>query len=358
MARKSLSSDRLLEFVGVDEKNPVWIGLDVHKRSYHVALKRADGLCDAWVTAADPDLLVKQLSPISGRISAIVYEAGPTGYSLERVLNENGYPVAVVAPSRIPRPATNQAKTDKLDCLKLAEYAAKGMIEGITTPTEQEGAERSVLRRRNQLVDSMRKTKQRIKGFLLFHGIEEEDGLRTWNRSVKTKLSKLALEPDLKFVLESLLRQLTYEEDELAAVDRRLATIARGRRHSEVIKNLKTVPGVGNVVAMAFRMELFRPERFRCAEEVCSYLGLAPAIRQSGEKRRGGWLMRSGQTRLRSLLVEAAWMWRAKDPSARMKYQNHLGRCGIPQKAITALARRLAVILWRLSVENRTYVPA
>ena len=137
--------------------------------------------------------------------------------------------VSASTPSRIPRPATNQAKTDKLDCLKLAEYAAKGMIEGITTPTEQEGAERSALRRRNQLVDSMRKTKQRIKGFLLFHGIEEEDGLRTWNRSVKTKLSKLALEPDLKFVLESLLRQLTYEEDELAAVDRRLAGMSLDR---------------------------------------------------------------------------------------------------------------------------------
>jgi len=191
---------------------------------------------------------------------------------------------------------------------------------------------------------------------LLFHGIEEEPGVRTWSRLVKEKLSKLALHPDLQFVLRSLLRQLRYEEDELARVDKRLASLARGRRHSEVIKNLKTVPGVGNVVAMTFRMELFRPERFRGAEEVCSYLGLAPAVRQSGEKRRGGWLMRSGQTRLRSLLVEAAWMWRARDPWARSKYQNHLGRCGIPQKAITALARRLAVILWRLSVENRTYV--
>jgi len=83
---------------------------------------------------------------------------------------------------------------------------------------------------------------------------------------------------------------------------------------------------------------------------------LAPAIRQSGEKRQGGWLMRSGQTRLKSLLIEAAWMWRAKDPWARKKYQTHLSRCGIAQKAITALAKRLAVILWRLSVENRAYV--
>ena len=356
MTRKRLSGNHLLDFIGVDEKTPVWIGLDVHKKSYHVALRRADGVCQSWVSAADPIVLAQQLSAISQRISLIVYEAGPTGYCLERVLKVNGYKVAVAAPSRIPRPVTNQAKTDKLDCLKLAEYAAKGMIEAITTPTEQESAERNVLRRRNQLVDSTRKTKQRIKSFLLFHGIEEEYGLRYWNQSAKTKLSKLPLQSDLKFVLKSLLRQLSYEEEELARITNRLGRIAKRRQHWEVVKNLKTVPGVGDIVACAFRTELFRPERFRRAEEVCSFLGLAPAIRQSGEKRQGGWLMRSGQKRLKSLLIEAAWMWRAKDPWARKKYQTHLSRCGITQKAITALARRLAVILWRLSVENRAYV--
>ena len=356
MTRKKLSGNQLLDFVGTDEIAPIWIGLDVHKKSYYVALRRADGVCKSWVSPADPGVLSRQFSTISKRISLIVYEAGPTGYSLERLLKTNGYPVAIIAPSRIPRPATKQAKTDKLDCLKLAEYAAKGMIEAITTPTEQESAERNVLRRRYQLVDSTRKTKQRIKSFLLFHGIDDEVIVRTWNRAAQERLSKLTLHSDLKFVLKSLLRELKYEEAELARITSRLTRITKRKHHFEVVKNLKTVPGVGDIVASAFRMELFRPDRFRCAEEVCSYLGLAPAIRQSGEKRRSGWLMRSGQARLRSLLIEAAWMWRAKDPWARSKYQFHLSRCGTAQKSITALARRLAVILWRLSVENRAYV--
>jgi len=283
MKRKRLSGNHLLDFVGADEKTPVWIGLDVHKKNYHVALRRADGVCESWVSPANPIALVRQFSKISERISLIVYEAGPTGYFLERVLKTNGYPKAVVAPSRIPRPVTNQAKTDKLDCLKLAEYAAKGMIEAIITPTEQESAERNVLRRRNQLVDSTRKTKQRIKSFLLFHGIDEGAVLRTWNRAAQERLSKLTLHSDLKFVLKSLLRQLSYEEVELAIITSRLTRITKRRHHLEVVKNLKTVPGVGDIVASAFRMELFRPERFKRAEEVCSLLGLAPAIRQSGK---------------------------------------------------------------------------
>ena len=356
MTKKRLRVSKLVEFCGSDDQGPIWIGLDVDKKSYHFGIRRSDGLSESWVTSADPQVLARQLLPIAKRISLIVYEAGPTGYSLERVLKESGYPVAVIAPSRIPRPVTNQAKTDRLDCLKLAEYAAKGMVKAITTPDKQEGAERGILRRRNQLVDSTRKTKQRIKAFLLFNGIQEEPELRHWSREGIANLSKLDIDPDLKYVLKSLLRELRWAQDELSRIKKRLASIAKRKNHAEAIRNLKTVPGVGDVVAMAFRLELFRPERFKNSGEVGSYLGLAPAVRQSGEKRRGGWLMRSGQTRLRSLLVEAAWMWQAKDPWARGKYRAHLSRCGIAQKAITALARRLAAILWRLSVDNRAYV--
>jgi hypothetical protein len=60
---------------------------------------------------------------------------------------------------------------------------------------------------------------------------------------------------------------------------------------------------------------------------------------------------------LRSLLIEAAWMWRTKDAKAGEVYNKLLSKTGIAQKAITALARRLAIILWRLSIEQRPYRP-
>lgn len=97
------------------------------------------------------------------------------------------------------------------------------------------------------------------------------------------------------------------------------------------------------------------PERFNRAEEVASYLGLAPMVRHSGQKTPSGRLVPVGQTRLRSLLVEAAWLWRAKDNYAKEHYNRFLSRTGIAQKAITALAHKLAIILWRLSIEQRFY---
>ena len=72
MAKKRLNGNQLLDFFGVDEKTPIWIGLDVHKKSYHVALRRAHGDCQSWVSPADPNVLARQLSAISQRISLIV----------------------------------------------------------------------------------------------------------------------------------------------------------------------------------------------------------------------------------------------------------------------------------------------
>lgn len=113
-------------------------------------------------------------------IKSLVYESGPTGFSLARTCREAGIPVIVAAPSRIIRPVSPTAKTDSLDCRKLAQLAAKDMVRSIAVPSEDEEALRALERRRHQLADSQRKVKQRIKGFLLFHGIEEPKGLERW----------------------------------------------------------------------------------------------------------------------------------------------------------------------------------
>jgi transposase len=106
---------------------------------------------------------------------------------------------------------------------------------------------------------------------------------------------------------------------------------------------------VGEIVATTFAAEVFRPGRFRRPEEVASYLGLAPVVRQSGGGKTRAKIRPVGQRRLRSLLIEAAWMWKQRDSGAETFYRRILGRTGLPQKAIVAVARKLAITLWRLS---------
>lgn len=353
MAKNSLSG--LHQFVTGFEQELFHVGIDVHKRSYHLALRRSDSRSISLVIPASPQAVVDLLDGLNICIGAVAYESGPTGFSLARLLHDADIPVIVAAPSKIPRSVTPGAKCDRLDCLKLADYAAKGMLKSIAIPTEEEEARRTLLRRRHMVVDAVRRCKQRIKGLILFLGIDEPRELEHWQQGVDAVLLALPLEPAAHLTLESYLRELTFDLEELRRIEHQLKSLAKSEELTNTMACLQSVPGVGVIVATTFALELFRPQRFKRPEEVASYLGLAPVVRHSGNKTPSGRLVPVGQTRLRSLLVEAAWMWKAKDTYANTLYQRLLGKTGIAQKAIAAVARRLAIILWRLCVEQRMY---
>ncbi len=353
MARENLTKLQL--FVKAFCNHSFYVGVDVHKRSYHVAIRRADGKTFTFVAAACPEILLKQLQDLDVPIAAIAYEAGPTGFGLARAVRNAGITPFVAAPSRIPRAILAGAKTDRLDCIRLADYAAKGLIKSIAIPSEVEEAERSLLRRRHKLLDRVRSCKQRIKSFLLQHGIQEPQSLQGWSQRAVRDLEQLDLSPEGRMTLQSLIRELSFFEEEKQLIEGCLDELSSREAHIEAIKYMQSVPGVGRIVSSTFRFELFSPERFRSSREVTSYLGLAPVVHHSGEKSPSGRIRPVGQRRLRSLLIEAAWLWRSKDPYASNLYKHFLGRMGISQKAITAVARKLAVILWRLSVEQRMY---
>lgn len=353
MAKYSLSS--LQKFVCGFENEPFWVGLDVHKRSYHVSLRRSDGQHTTWVATASPPIFTKQLQSLKINIDTVAYETGPTGFALARALETAGLRVIVAAASRIPRSVTAGAKCDRLDCIKLADYVAKGMLKPVAIPTPDEEAHRALLRRRHTLVDSVRRNKQRIKSLLLFVGVDEPKAVTNWNDRAKEALLALALEPATQMTLESYLRELIFHQTELRRVEKELRQLVSSTKQARSVRYLQTVPGVGPTVSTTFALELFCPERFGRAEEVASYLGLAPMVHHSGTKTPRGRLIPVGQKRLRSLLIESAWMWKSKDPAAAELYNRLLSRSGVAQKAISAVARKLAIILWRLLIEQRPY---
>lgn len=353
MAIKTVSA--LNEFVDAFRGQPFFLGIDVHKLTYHVALRRADGLTHAFGMPADPKALVQTVRRLGIRVSRVAYEAGPTGFGLARALEAAGLSALVAASNRIPRPATKGAKTDRLDCLRLAEYAAAGLLRPIAMPTPEQEADRMLLRRRHALADDMRCTKQRIRSLLLCLGVREPLGLSNWGAGAIAALGSLELASSARKTLDSLVRTLAFQQAEMRQLLGELEKIADKEEHRLIMACLRSVPGVGPLVAATFRLEIFRPERFASAGEVVSYLGLAPMISHSGQGRALARIRPVGQARLRSLLVEAAWTLKAKDPWARALYARLLARCGVAQKAIVALARRLAVILWRLCLEVRPY---
>ncbi len=118
---------------------------------------------------------------------------------------------------------------------------------------------------------------------------------------------------------------------------------------------LRTVPGVGPVTAMTSRMEPPEPCRFDRAGRAAKMPVPAPQVRQSGPTRREGGLLRGGNARLRAALVESAWRWVARDESASIRYRRLVANTGSGKKAIVGMARRLGVLLWRLSTRGQPY---
>src|SRR3954464_1479734 len=142
----------------------VHVGVDVHKASYSVALfSDRRGLIATWVQPARPEVLLERLRPIRDGIAQVVYEAGPTGFGLARRLRAEGFDARVIAPSKLLAPVGPEAKSDRLACRRLAQLSAKGLLHPVRVPSEQEEADRQVLRLREQLVRKTRSVQSQIK---------------------------------------------------------------------------------------------------------------------------------------------------------------------------------------------------
>lgn len=335
----------------------IWVGVDVHKKSYSVTILDQEGRDKQFTMLADPLALVRKLVLTGCPVKQVVYEAGPCGFGLHRVLTSYGLPATIVAPTRMPRPITRAGKTDSLDSRKLAEYAARDMLAPVRIPTEAEEGVRRLQRRRHKLTDRLRKNKQEIKALLLENHIEEPQGLEYWSKASIVALKSLKMDFDLKMTLESLLREQQFILSERNLVDEAVGKCLSFEQNQD-ITNLQSVPGVGPVVARSFVTEIFQPKTFSDSSHLASFLGLAPVLKQSGQGKATGNIVPNGQSRLRSLLVECAWKHKSQDAQSEALYRRVLSRSGLAQKAITAVARRLGILLWRLLIEKRPYRPS
>jgi len=356
MAMKQDSLYRALkQGVSITAKDSVFVGLDVHKRSFHVAVRINGEFWRALVIPASPAGVCDWLKPLRLGLKQVVYEAGPTGYGLVRELRSCGYPAQVIDPSKMPRPAGQGNKSDGLDCRRLAELAEKGILPFVAVPSEEEEARRQVVRLREQVMRKQRRVKQQIKSFLLVHGLEEPAGLRNWTKASVLALQSQVLGSDLRFSLDVLLAELAQLTQQSQSVTVHIREMGREAQCHERVERLCSHPGVGELTAMIFLSEVRRPERFENKSQLACYLGLAPQVRQSGETWRGGPTLKAGQGTLRSKLIEASWIWIRQDEQACATFGRLCRNTGSAKKAIVGMARRMAINLWMMAVSGESY---
>lgn len=350
--------EKFFNNVNLTADDQLFVGVDVHKKSYHVAFYLNDAPSIDFVMPAKKEQLSQKLIPTAPALRQVVYETGPSGYGLARHLRQDHLPVSVAATSKIPKASAGDDKTDRLDSKKLAEYAAKNLLSLVRIPTPRQEADRQLYRMRHRQARNLGKVKVQIKSFLLMHDIEEPAGLSNWSRKGIEPLRTLRLQTTLRLSLDELLSDLDYYILRLKTLDKSFIEQLDKGALAQRMALLKTHPGVGAVVACQFATELFHYRDFNSTREVFKYLGLSPKIHQSGQRSTRGSINRASNSRLRSNLIQAAWRWIAVDVQAKKTYYRLVNNCGqIKQKAIVGMARKLAGHLWIMLIRNQPYDP-
>jgi transposase len=341
----------------LDKDETVFIGIDLHKRTWHVTIRTFDielfsgGIPGFW------ENLKPLLKRYSGHEICVVYEAGLFGFWLHDKLVDCGVQCSVTPPSLIPIEYGNKVKTDRRDSRKLASFLAKGLLRSIYVPSLQERYHRQVIRRRRQLIRDRVRTQNRIKSELQFNGLNLSAPHGKWTQAYYVNLCKIKF-PD-RWMQESFNRLLEQYDFLCDLVDKQtqlLKELSEKKLYKNRVKILQSIPGVGLIASMEMLLELQDIKRFRRADQLAAYVGLTPSQYSSADKIRMGRITCIGKNSVRAILVQASWCLIRKDGVMRERYEKIKARAG-GKRAIVAIARQLLIRMRRILLDGTQYVP-
>ena len=302
------------------------------------------------VVASTPDAIAGLLRRKAPGLARVVLEAGPLSTWHWHGLVALGVPVVCVD-ARHAKAALSMRvnKTDANDAEGLAQLARHGWYRAVRVKSLSSHCDRSLLSARAQLMKTRRSVENQIRGLLKTFGLlVGKVGEKRFEARVRELIADA---PALAGVFEPLLAVRAVTCRELAAMTRRVAAQARANPAARILMRM---PGVGSITALAYASTIDDPARFAHSAEVGAYLGLTPRRYQSGEVDRSGHISKCGDGMTRSLLFEAAnvFMTRVKRPSALQAWALRLAKRVGAKKAKVALARKMAVILHRMWMDD------
>jgi transposase len=292
----------------------------------------------------------------------VIQEAGLDGFWVHRLLEANGIESHVVDPASIAVPRRRRrAKTDAIDgetllrTLLAWKRGERRVCAMVVPPTPEEEDRRRVCRERAILLRERIRHTNRIKGLLAGQGItgfnplhkdrwQLLDAACTGDGRPLPRQLKAEILREIKLI-DLLLRQIA----DVEAAREALAGTKTAKSPFPVIV-LKQLKGIGPEIASVLYLEgLFRS--FGNRRQLAAYAGLAPTPWRSGTIDQEQGISKAGNPRLRSTMIELAWLWQRHQPDSALSrwFHTRVGaeRGRIRRIAIVALARKLLIAIWR-----------
>lgn len=365
----------------VDRKPALEVSLELAVRRWKVALGSASR-ANPTVFSVDAQNLWHRLQQLLQRLGefkarwglsagcrvALIYEAGQDGFWIARALQAEGVQVIVVDPASVPVARhARRVKTDRLDALKLLEVlrgwlrGARSELRVLHIPSEAAEAQRLMTRERGLLQKEVNQHVDRIVKRLRLYGCSQEVDASFVERLTAGQIRQANGNPLPQELWDWLMREcerLELARRQLRALEKALLPQLAEEQRSKIAA-LDRLDGIGWVGATRLVLELFWRD-FANRRQVGACVGLVPQPYDSGDSHVDQGISKQGNRKVRSLLIEMAWFWLRYQPASEIaqwfaRRTSGAGKRG-KRIAIVAVARRLAIALWRYLREG--VVPA
>lgn len=362
------------------KKINAYIGLDVHKETIAVAIAESgrDGEIRFYGNIVnEKSTIVRLVKKLTKKFSQVefVYEAGPCGYAVYRLLTSLDQTCEVVAPSRIPKKPGDRIKNDHRDAMGLARLSRAGELTAVWVPDETHEAMRDLVRSRHAASRDLKTARLRILSFLLKYDYRYE--AKNWTCRHKIWLANRQFDHQAQQIaFQHYLNAKDQALDRRTQIEEQIRELLTSWSLAPVVNALQALKGVALVIAVSVVTEVGDLTRFDNPKQLMAYLGLVPGEHSSGSKVRPRGITKTGNKSLRALLYEAAWSYRTrpkigswmlthsptvsqniKDISWKAqlrlckRYRKLVARGKKSQVAITAVARELVGFMWAITKE-------
>jgi transposase len=337
----------------------LYIGLDLSRKRLDVHVLSEEGET-VEITQAQPDAdglrgLVQRMGRHGEPITAAIESMNGARFVHDQ-LEFGGWTVDLADAKRVKGLAPLACKTDKIDAWVLAELCRRDLVPVIWLPSPEVRGARERARWRLHLVRHRVALKNRIHATLIAFGhpcpVSDLFGVEG-----RRRLDALALPEPWAGGVRAALRLIDELGRDIDACEAELRRI--GTDHAYV-PLLKTVPGIGDILAYTIAAELGDITRFAGPKKLCGYTGLCPRVYQSGDKDYRGPLSKKGPVYLRWALIEAA-VHASRHPRYHDHYQatkKRLGKQRGSKVARVELARTLSEAIWHMLTKHQAFRPA
>lgn len=337
----------------------IYVGIDTHLKNWDIAVHFNKQFIRAFHQQADPKALETTLKrDYPNAFIECAYEAGFSGFWLQRYLTGKGIKCIVVNAADVPQTdKERKSKTDRRDSRRIAQSLEAGQLQAIHVPNEQCEGDRKLTRYRQQVLQDLIRSKNRIKSLLYQQGIEIPDRFKknNWSKIFIVWLRELKAEhPLLKYTLDLMITKVEILRNELLMLNKNVKDLLETKQYEKSGALLMSVPGIGPITAMTLLAEINDISRFPTFLHFNSFIGLCPGEHTSGEDERKGHIINRQHRILRALFIEAAWKAIKTDPALLLTF-SELKKRMTGKRAIIKIARKLLNRVYHVWIKEEAY---